>query len=69
MSEPPFESSDPTESTGHPAAPPVSTGDDEVDAILAALQPLGGLPVAEHVAVYEHVHGELRAVLARPPGE
>lgn len=47
----------------------ISTGNDEVDAIVAALTPLGETLVADHVAVYEQVHGQLRSVLARPPVE
>lgn len=46
-----------------------STGNDEVDAIVAALEPLGEMPVADHVAVFEQLHGQLRGVLARPPVE
>lgn len=51
------------------AAPLASTGNEEVDGILDALTRLGGLSVADQVAVFEQVHGQLRAVLARPSAE
>lgn len=72
MSEPYAEAVEPTDDIGpagdqNPLTAP--TGSDEVDAIVTALQTLGELPVDEHVAVYEQVHGQLRSVLARPPAE
>ena len=39
------------------------TGDDRVDSTVAALDRLPGLPVDEHVAVLEEVHGQLRDIL------
>jgi hypothetical protein len=39
------------------------TGDGRVDAAAARLNRLRGLPVDEHVAVLEEVHGRLRDVL------
>jgi hypothetical protein len=45
-------------SSGHPA-----TGESRVDAALAGLGQLAGLPVAEHPAVFEQVHRQLREVL------
>jgi hypothetical protein len=39
------------------------TGDDTVDGAVAALGRLPGLPVDEHVAVLEEVHGQLRDIL------
>jgi hypothetical protein len=39
------------------------TGDDRVDAAVAALGQLPGLPVDEHVAVLEEMHGQLRDIL------
>jgi len=49
------------------------TGDDRVDTAAAGLSRLRGLPVDEHVAVLEEVHGRLRDILreldeeAEPP--
>lgn len=40
------------------------TGDDAVDAALTRLGDLADRPVREHVAVFEHVHGELADRLA-----
>ena len=45
----------------------VPTGDVRVDAALAALEGLPGLPVDEHPAVYEAAHRELQAALADVP--
>jgi hypothetical protein len=39
------------------------TGDDRVDAAVAGLRRLPGLPSGEHVAVLEEVHGRLRDIL------
>ena len=39
------------------------TGDDRVDAAVAGLRRLPGLPAAEHVAVLEETHGRLRDIL------
>ena len=39
------------------------TGDDRVDAAVAGLRRLPGLPAAEHVTVLEEVHGRLRDIL------
>ncbi len=58
---------DPHGSGGLPgAAPPnqhMPTGDDRVDAAVAGLSRLPGIPVDEHVAVLEEVHGQLRDIL------
>ena len=46
--------------------PPVdlpAMGDDRVDSAVAGLSRLPGLPVEEHVAVLEEVHGQLRDIL------
>ena len=40
-----------------------STGEPRVDAALARLDELEGLPVTEHHAVFEDVHGRLSEVL------
>ena len=40
------------------------TGDDAVDSALTRLADLSDRPVREHVAVFEHVHGELADRLA-----
>jgi hypothetical protein len=39
------------------------TGDDRVDAAVAGLSRLAGVPAEEHVAVLEEVHGRLRDIL------
>ncbi len=39
------------------------TGDDRVDAAVAGLSRLPGIPADEHVAVLEEVHGQLRDIL------
>jgi hypothetical protein len=54
-----------------PAGP---TGDEQVDDAVAPLGRLAGLPVEDHVAVLEEMHGRLRDVLsemdaAEDPGE
>ncbi len=46
-----------------PVAGGLSTGDDRVDAAIAGLSRLEGQPVADHVAVLEEVHGQLRDIL------
>jgi hypothetical protein len=46
-----------------PAGELPSAGDDRVDAAVARLSGLRGLPVGEHVAVLEEVHGQLRDIL------
>ena len=59
------------EGAGRPAAPrrPVvprarpSTGDPRVDDAVARLDDLAGLPVAEHLAVFEYVHERLTEAL------
>ena len=42
---------------------PAPTGVDRVDAVIDAVAGLGDRPVAEHVAVFEQAHAELRAAL------
>jgi len=42
---------------------PAPTGDDRVDAAVAGLNRLAGLPADEHVAVLEETHGRLRDIL------
>lgn len=46
------------------AAPPEATGHPVVDEVTAFLAELDGLPVDQHVAVFESAHDRLRAVLA-----
>jgi hypothetical protein len=41
-----------------------STGQPQVDAVLASLSGLDGTPVEEHVAVFESAHDTLRGALA-----
>ena len=60
-----------TEYAGTPAAPwrPVvprarpATGDPRVDDAVARLDDLAGLPLAEHLAVFEYVHERLTEAL------
>ena len=40
------------------------TGNADVDAVVGSLSTLDGLPVAEHVAVFEQAHESLRRTLA-----
>lgn len=49
-----------------PAAGVPSTGEPRVDAALAPLRRLPGLPVAEHADVYDEVHRGLQDALADP---
>jgi hypothetical protein len=42
---------------------PVSTGVEEVDAVLGSLADLGEIDVAEHPAVFEAAHERLRSAL------
>ena len=46
------------------AAVPEPTGHPTVDQVTASLQALEGLPVDQHVAVFESAHDRLREVLA-----
>jgi hypothetical protein len=46
-----------------PAGDLPPTGDDRVDAAVAGLRRLPGIPADEHVAVLEEVHGQLRDIL------
>ncbi len=48
------------EDTGNDAG----TGNADVDAVVGSLAALDGLPVAEHVAVFEQAHESLRRTLA-----
>jgi len=52
--------SEQTQTALEPDAAPQQAGDAAVDAALAELDRLAGLPVEEHVAVYESVHAQLR---------
>lgn len=40
------------------------TGDERADQVIAGLDRLAGLPLDEHVAVFEEAHTGLRQVLA-----
>jgi hypothetical protein len=42
-----------------------TTGHEDVDAVVRSLDWLDGLPVADHVAVFEQAHESLRRTLAR----
>jgi hypothetical protein len=46
-------------------ADPAATGHEGVDAVVASLDGLDGLPVADHVAVFESAHVRLRDALAQ----
>ncbi|MEV0200710.1 hypothetical protein [Nonomuraea sp. NPDC050691] len=46
------------------SALPEETGDERVDAIVAGLGRLAGLPVSEHVAVFDEAFAGLEATLA-----
>lgn len=59
MSEHPF-----PEAAGPEPIEPGSTGHPDVDAVVESLGGLDGLPVTEHVAVFESAHDQLRAALA-----
>lgn len=52
-----------TRSDSASAAEVRSTGHEIVDAVLRSLQSLDDTPVAEHVAVFDRAHGELRQAL------
>ena len=41
-----------------------ATGDEAVDAVVASMNGLDDLPVADHVAVFEQAHETLRRTLA-----
>ncbi len=44
-----------------------STGNEQVDAVVASLEPLDELAVSEHVAVFERAHESLGQLLAGAP--
>lgn len=46
-----------------PGSPHPVTGDRRVDEAIGPLAALGGLPVVEHPAVFEHVHRRLTEAL------
>ena len=50
-------------SSERPVVSPTRTGDDRVDAAVAGLSLLPGLPAEEHVTVLEEVHGRRRDIL------
>jgi hypothetical protein len=49
---------------GESSSPVQRTGNDAVDGVLDSLDALVDTPVAEHVAVFEAAHDQLRAALA-----
>ncbi|MBV9830920.1 MAG: hypothetical protein JOZ82_04935 [Marmoricola sp.] len=57
-----------TESHPESAATETGTGIETVDAVVAGLDALDDLPVADHVAVFEHAHEALRAQMASSSG-
>ncbi len=50
------------------AAPAAGTGNAAVDGVIASLASLAEQPVAEHVAVFERAHEQLRGALDAPAG-
>ena len=54
--------------TPMPAAA-TTTGLDSADAVVDSLQALDGLPVGEHVAVFEAAHRALGQLLSGPPAD
>lgn len=60
--------SEATAETAASAATVSYTGHADVDAALARLLELEALPTAEHVAVFEDVHGRLQEALAELDG-
>lgn len=50
-----------------PGSPTATTGVAAVDAVLDSLTGLDGLPLEEHVAVYESAHERLRRALDTRP--
>jgi hypothetical protein len=63
---PSFDSSD--ESADQPVEVFEPTGNSAVDAVLDSLTGLVDIPVAEHVAVFERAHEQLRSALDAPAG-
>jgi hypothetical protein len=66
---------DPAAPAGAPPEGSPSTGDARVDEALTRLTDLDGLPLPEHPAVFEHIHGALTGALGAldtgaelPPG-
>lgn len=55
---------EPVESEPAEMAPVTATGDYRVDVALSRVEELAGLPVAEHVAVYDDMHQQLQSALA-----
>lgn len=54
----------PASAGGQPQPQPrPAAATDEVDTLLAGLDTLDGRPLAEHVEVFEQVHGRLQAAL------
>jgi hypothetical protein len=54
---------DPAVPAGAPPEGRPSTGDARVDEALTKLDGLDGLPLPEHPAVFEHIHGALTGAL------
>lgn len=52
--------------TSGPTSEPVRTGVDDVDAVLEAVEALDGQDLAEHPAVFERAHEQLRRALDGP---
>lgn len=49
-------------------AVPTQTGNAAVDGVISSLAGLADVPVAEHVAVFERAHEQLRGALDAPAG-
>ena len=52
-----------------PGATPSPTGNEDVDTVIDMVAGLEERPLAEHAAVFEDAHAQLRATLDRSPAE
>ena len=52
-----------------PASAPAPSGIASVDAVLDLVAGLGERPLAEHAAVFEEAHSQLRGALDAQPGD
>lgn len=58
-----------TEEAVTPSTAPQRTGIDSLDAVLTEVAALDDQPLAEHAAVFEAAHVELRRPLDHPPAD
>ncbi|GAB2978751.1 hypothetical protein [Nocardioides montaniterrae] len=52
-----------------PGATPSPTGNEAVDTVIDMVAALDERPLAEHAAVFEDAHAQLRVALDRSPGD